>query len=407
MTFKCSSIFACMLLLLSSLLPAAAASPQLATGAAAAAPDDSEELKRQIGALGNTPQTRPLLCGQAEQVLGPSGIECFFVGRCAHRWRFSTSSPQTVEAIVRTNFPGKLSLLGGQGQTLATRAIESDGAVLQRPSTAPGTYMFEVEATRNNPANRYAISLLCGNRCVNDASNLCLNHGRFRVEARWENQFDGTSGSGRALRRGDAAGQFSFGDPSNVELLVKILGFADGTYKVFYGELTDLHFTLAVTDMLDGEQRTKVYANTTGDCGGVDDDFLGASGGAAPVTASAPAAASPAGRGQCRASSDTLCLMKRRFALTLNWTNQFTGKSGKGVASPMTDLTGGFYFTDRGNPEVVAKIVDLGDRIAVFYAALSNLEYDLTVRDTQTGQVKSYHNPAGRYCGGRDGEAFE
>ena len=38
---------------------------------------------------------------------------------------------------------------------------------------------------------------------------------------------------------------------------------------------------------------------------------------------------------------------------------------------------------------------------------LRNLEYDLTVRDTRTGQVKSYHNPAGRYCGGRDGEAFE
>jgi len=38
--------------------------------------------------------------------------------------------------------------------------------------------------------------------------------------------------------------------------------------------------------------------------------------------------------------------------------------------------------------------------------SLSNLEYTLTVTDTKTGAVKTYRNPAGRYCGGTEIDAF-
>ena len=41
-----------------------------------------------------------------------------------------------------------------------------------------------------------------------------------------------------------------------------------------------------------------------------------------------------------------------------------------------------------------------------FYAALSNLEYDITVADAASGTVRTYHNPAGTYCGGIDSTAF-
>jgi len=54
----------------------------------------------------------------------------------------------------------------------------------------------------------------------------------------------------------------------------------------------------------------------------------------------------------------------------------------------------------------LVKVLNLGDRIAVFYGTLSDLEYMLTVTDTRTGQVKTYHNAAGTLCGGRDDSAF-
>jgi hypothetical protein len=73
---------------------------------------------------------------------------------------------------------------------------------------------------------------------------------------------------------------------------------------------------------------------------------------------------------------------------------------------PISDLTGAFFFADPSDLEVVAKVIDFGDRIAVYYGTLSDLEYDLTVTDTESGVQKVYHNPAGTYCGGLDNTAF-
>src|SRR3954462_9993577 len=101
---------------------------------------------------------------------------------------------------------------------------------------------------------------------------LCLGGRRFRVELSWVNQFDGSTGIGRAVPATDVTGYISFGDPANLELLVKILDFGGGTFKVFYGELTNLKFTLTVTDTQTGKFRT--YENTTGDCGGIDQDYF-------------------------------------------------------------------------------------------------------------------------------------
>jgi hypothetical protein len=42
----------------------------------------------------------------------------------------------------------------------------------------------------------------------------------------------------------------------------------------------------------------------------------------------------------------------------------------------------------------------------VFYGALSNVEYTVTVTDTQTGAVKVYRNPSGRFASVADADAF-
>ncbi|HWN42550.1 MAG TPA: zinc-dependent metalloprotease family protein [Thermoanaerobaculia bacterium] len=239
--------------------------------------------------------------------------------------------------------------------------------------------------------------------CKKGTNNLCLLKNRFRVELFWENQFNNTQGVGTAVPRSDAAGFFSFGDSSNLELMVKLLNFGD-VVKVFYGQLTNLKFNLIVTDTHTGA--SKVYENTPRECGGIDQAaFAGLSASLALATGPSMSGVKAAAA-TCKKDKNTLCLLNNRFAVNVDWRNPGNGTSGTGGAVPVSGVTGAFYFTDAGNLELMAKVIDYGDRIDFFYGTLSDLEYTITVTDTNTGQAKTYHNAAGSYCGGLDGGAF-
>jgi hypothetical protein len=92
--------------------------------------------------------------------------------------------------------------------------------------------------------------------------------------------------------------------------------------------------------------------------------------------------------------------------VTAEWRDPASGQGGKAGAMPLSQASGAFHFGNPGSPELVAKVLNLGDRIDVYYGSLSNVEYTLTVTDTKTGAVKTYRNPAGRYCGGTEIDAF-
>ncbi len=252
--------------------------------------------------------------------------------------------------------------------------------------------------------------------CKTSRTALCLNK-RFLATLSWTNQFDGSSGVGRAIPRTASTGFFSFGDPSNVELLVKALDLG-GVTKVFYGELTNLQFTLTMTDTLSGEVKT--YGNTPGDCGGIDQSAFGGSTSAASAPATAtrnqpvPAPAllfprrelrSPAA-GPCRAGKNTLCLLNGRFSVTVDWANPGNGQSGEAIAAPLSNLVGTFYFTDPSDVELMAKLLQFPDHIAFYYGALSDLPYTIHVTDLSSGTVKTYTGTAGTLCGGLDNDAF-
>ncbi len=245
--------------------------------------------------------------------------------------------------------------------------------------------------------------------CKPSATTLCLDGKRFQVDLVWYNQFDNSLGVGRAVPATDATGYFSFGDPSNIEILVKALDFGGGTIKIFYGELTDLRFTLNVTDTRTGVVKT--YQNTAGDCGAIDQGFYSdqAPGRAASRDRSfaelAPAPR-PAASGRCRPSRTTLCLLNGRFALNVHWLNPFNGSSGDGGAAPLTNFVGTFYFDDRNNVELMTKVLPFSDQVSLYYGALTDFQYTLTVEDTLTGRVKTYQSTAGQLCGGLDNAAF-
>jgi hypothetical protein len=279
-------------------------------------------------------------------------------------------------------------------------------------------------------------------RCVPSRNVGCANQGRFSVSVTWQNQFNGTSGKGVVVTQASTNQTlaFSFGDPANIELLVKLLNFGD-VVKLFYGELTDLHFQITVIDTAHGT--SKVYTNTPGDCGAIDGSAFpgqGASGDADTAAAAstsiaevfttaeaearetreagaareareagagdgAGGATQSAGTasGSCRPNATTLCLLGGRFSANVTWQNQFNGGViGSGMAGPLSSETGTFYFTDPTNKELLVKILNFGNRIAVFYGSLSNLQYTLQVTDTSTGGTKTYFNPPGTFCGGLD-----
>jgi hypothetical protein len=92
--------------------------------------------------------------------------------------------------------------------------------------------------------------------CAGSEETLCLQGGRFLVEVQWTD-FEGSSGSGRVVPLSGDTGAFWFFDPDNVELVVKVLDArgVDGDFWVFYGALSNVEYTLLVTDTKTGAVR--------------------------------------------------------------------------------------------------------------------------------------------------------
>ncbi len=100
----------------------------------------------------------------------------------------------------------------------------------------------------------------------------------------------------------------------------------------------------------------------------------------------------------CAADSHTLCLNNNRFKVTLSWEIN-TGQTGVAtqVAVPSDD-SGLLWFFEDDNWEMLVKVLNgcpSNDHYWVFFVAATDVEYTLTVVDTQTGQVQVYFNPQG------------
>ena len=110
----------------------------------------------------------------------------------------------------------------------------------------------------------------------------------------------------------------------------------------------------------------------------------------------------------CQPSPTHLCLGGGRFRVEAAW-KDFSGRTGRGQAVGLTPDTGYFWFFDPKNVEVIAKVLDgraVNDHHWVFYGALSNVEYSITVTDTQTGLTRRYFNPSGQLASVGDSQGF-
>ena len=360
-------------------------------------------------------------------------------------WRTDGTAAGTVQVHdinpgADSSFPSDLEVLGGRlyftayDKSHGNELWESDGTAAGTrlvQDIAPGTESSKPEQLTAAGGRLYFtaddgvhgrepwVYAPGGAACVPSDTVLCLRGGRFKAEADWRD-FEGHSGRGRAVSLTADTGYFWFFDPSNVEVILKVLDGhgLNGHDWVFYGALSSVEYALTVTDTQTGAARR--YTNISGRLGSVaDTEAFGPKGASAPgVVTTGPrpelgdaivTSRTTEATGSCTPSATRLCLNGGRFAVEARW-KDFDGNAGTGQAVPLAGGdTGYFWFFDATNVEVVLKVLDgrpLNDKFWVFYGALSSVEYTLTVTDTVTGAVKTYMNPSGRLASMADTGAF-
>lgn len=93
-----------------------------------------------------------------------------------------------------------------------------------------------------------------------------------------------------------------------------------------------------------------------------------------------------------------LCLNDRRFEVYARW-RLANGTQGEARAVPFANDSGSFWFFSPTNIEVTVKVLNgcsYNHHYWVFAAGLTDVEVTLYVRDTVTGELKTYNNPQGR-----------
>jgi hypothetical protein len=101
----------------------------------------------------------------------------------------------------------------------------------------------------------------------------------------------------------------------------------------------------------------------------------------------------------CNPEPGILCINNGRFRIELEGRTPTLDPSGTTVIIPSAPDSGLFYFFSPTNIEMLIKVLNgcgLNNRYWLFYAATTNIEFLVVVRDTGTGRVRTYFNPLDR-----------
>jgi photosystem II stability/assembly factor-like uncharacterized protein len=273
------------------------------------------------------------------------------------------------------------------------------------PSSSPSSDTL-LAATDNG----LAISPPPSTSCVPSETVLCLENGRFALRIHWA-LANGTAGDAHASPLTEESGGFWFFSPESVELVVKAIDGqgVNGRFWIFGGALTNVAYTLTVTEVSTGFARA--YTNPQGRLASfADTDAFAATGDGHPEVRTSLAPVVPFSQTKlspspgCNPAADTLCLADSRFAVRVAWQLPSV-PSTSATAVPLFQNTGAFWFFGAGNLELIVKILDgqaVNGHFWVFFAGLSGVDYTATVTDTATGTTKTYHHPAGALASSAD-----
>ncbi len=350
-----------------------------------------------------------------------------------------------VDGLCRARTGGSVSFEDTSAGTVSSRTWSfGDGKASRSRAprhvwAVPGFYTVSLTVSgggRSDTASRTVLVEAAdpAGSCAADSDTRCLQQSRFSLAVDWWTADGEARRAGKVVRVGtDDSALFRFFSPTNWELLLKVLDgcSVNGHVWVFGASATTLGYSTQVTDTVTGAM--KEYRNEPGSlsaaitdntafpgaCSGAgataslapsaagdsafpgDLTFPGDLGPAVRLAAAAPVVASPvvaAAGGACTGDAGTLCLLRDRYAVSVDWSS-VDGATGRGsVARPRTDDSGLFWFFSPTNWELLVKVLNgcsTNRRHWVFAASATDVGFVLTVRDTVTGQVKQYTHAAG------------
>jgi streptogramin lyase len=283
--------------------------------------------------------------------------------------------------------------------------------------TVPGKYTPVLHAHDGNgcvATSNLEISVLPGGPCASSATVGCFQDNRFSLSVNFLNPNSQIPGQGQAVSLTSDTTYFWFFSPNNVELVNKVLDGrgVNNFYWLFSGALTDVPYTISLLDTTNGQ--FKYYTEPGGlfsfaDTSAAGSGVVGPSSQLLSSVSTRPFLSGQVAAAPCVPSALALCLNSNRFQVSVVWRVPSQGTSGQGTGTPITGDTGRFWFFSPNNIELVLKVLDgrsINGKFWVFYGALSNVEYTITVTDTQTGAVKTYLNPSGTLASVADTAAF-
>jgi hypothetical protein len=137
------------------------------------------------------------------------------------------------------------------------------------PLASSGTWVIVANSSTGNLFGDYTVTLACsgggGGNCTPNSTTHCLLGGRYRVTAVFTPP-TGTGGAAQALQPSVTSdtGLFWFFTANNIEIIIKVVsgcGFNSRVW-VFSGGLTNVAYTITVTDTVTGISKT--YSNPQG-----------------------------------------------------------------------------------------------------------------------------------------------
>ncbi len=149
----------------------------------------------------------------------------------------ATAGPNTTSAAVTGLDPGSFSLF----RVRATGA----GATFSPYSSEVATATFAVPGP-----------------CVAGPNSICVTNNRFKIDVAFRTSTANGLGFPVALPSAPASGLFYFFDPTNIEMLIKVLDACVPPYNhywVYFAATTNVEFSTVVTDTQNGQ--TRAYFN--------------------------------------------------------------------------------------------------------------------------------------------------
>ncbi|HUP59099.1 MAG TPA: hypothetical protein VNA69_01630 [Thermoanaerobaculia bacterium] len=174
--------------------------------------------------------------------------------------------PSWYSSSVCSGFLGFSSTVQGSEVDGAWHTISALGPTITAPASAQSMRLnlttAKLQNTGSITANFDDVVFKAAGTCAPGPDVLCLNNGRFQVEANWETA--SSSGRARVVKLTNDTGYLWFFGSDNVETVVKVLDACsfNNTFWVFAGGLTDQGVEMTITDTKNGT--SKVYRNTRG-----------------------------------------------------------------------------------------------------------------------------------------------